>query len=78
MPHIFPGADNGTKLAAKPSYLLFLVPVLFAYEFWMSQRHPQFITCSAAAIILFRGELAVLLGLILLGELALKRVTVKQ
>nr|CAG4650094.1 EOG090X04MD [Sida crystallina] len=49
--------------------------VLFAYDFWLSQQHSKFITCSAAAIIIFRGELAILLGLILIGELVSKRVT---
>ena len=52
--------------------------VLLAFEFWLGQQQIRFIFCSAAAIIIFRGELAVLLGLILFGQLVTKRLTIHQ
>nr|SVE73502.1 EOG090X04MD [Daphnia atkinsoni] len=49
--------------------------VLLAYYYWLGQQHGKFIACSAAAILIFRGELAILLGLILLGELLTRRLS---
>ncbi|KAJ8873904.1 hypothetical protein PR048_024740 [Dryococelus australis] len=43
--------------------------VLFALHSWMRKRHAHFIYSSAAAIIIFRAELALFLGIILLMEL---------
>nr|SVE77549.1 EOG090X04MD [Daphnia lumholtzi] len=52
--------------------------VLFAYYYWLGQQHGKFIACSAAAILIFRGELAILLGLILLGELLARRLSLSR
>nr|SVE81262.1 EOG090X04MD [Daphnia magna] len=52
--------------------------VLFAYYYWLGQQHGKFIACSAAAILIFRGELAILLGLILLGELLTRRLSLSK
>ena len=49
--------------------------VLLAYCYWLGQQHGKFIACSAAAILIFRGELAILLGLILLGEILTRRLS---
>nr|CAH0109712.1 unnamed protein product [Daphnia galeata] len=49
--------------------------VLLAYYYWLGQQHGKFIACSAAAILIFRGELAILLGLILLGEILTRRLS---
>nr|CAG4641628.1 EOG090X04MD [Eurycercus lamellatus] len=52
--------------------------VLLAFDFWLGQQHDRFIASSAAAILIFRGELAVLLGLILLGELITRRLSIPK
>jgi len=52
-----------------------LVLVLFSLCFWLDQHHSKFIWTSAFAIIIFRSELCVLLGLIFLLELGTWRVS---
>ncbi|XP_061178921.1 dol-P-Man:Man(7)GlcNAc(2)-PP-Dol alpha-1,6-mannosyltransferase-like [Saccostrea echinata] len=52
-----------------------LVLVLFALAAWIRQNHGQFLWISGAAIIIFRSELAVFLGLILAAELFSKRLS---
>jgi len=52
--------------------------VLFAFDFWLARQVGLFITFSAAAIIIFRGELAVLMGFILIGELLNRRISVSK
>jgi len=52
--------------------------VLFAFDFWLARQTGLFITFSAAAILIFRGELAILMGLVLIGELFKKRISLPK
>nr|CAG4642455.1 EOG090X04MD [Evadne anonyx] len=52
--------------------------VLFAFDFWLARQTGLFITFSAAAILIFRGELAILMGFILIGELLNKRISISK
>lgn len=53
--------------------ILALPLVLLALQSWIKQQHAKFIYFSAAAIIIFRAELALFLGILLLTELFYQR-----
>jgi len=43
---------------------------------WIKGRHVELIWCSAIAILIFRSELVIYLGIIILIELFYKRLTI--
>ena len=49
--------------------------MLLAFQYWLDHCHSKFIWTSAFAIIIFRAELCILLGLILLLELVTRRLS---
>ncbi|XP_053678840.1 probable Dol-P-Man:Man(7)GlcNAc(2)-PP-Dol alpha-1,6-mannosyltransferase isoform X2 [Anopheles nili] len=51
--------------------------VLLAIDYWLNRCVRRFIVCSGAAIIIFRAELAMLLGLYLLYDLYYQRISVQ-
>lgn len=53
----------------------FVSVVLVAFQYWLDHCHSKFIWTSAFAIIIFRSELCILLGLILLLELVTRRLS---
>lgn len=48
-------------------------PALLTFRFWLMQQHGRFIWASGAAIIIFRFELSLLLGWVLLMEVGRRR-----
>lgn len=57
-------------------FLSFSWTVLLALAAWIKQNHTQFLWISGAAIIIFRSELAVFLGLILAAEIFSRRLSI--
>lgn len=53
-----------------------LIPTLLAFHYWMEHKHRKFIVASAIAVIIFRSELAILLGLIIVSELMSQRLSI--
>ncbi len=56
------------------TYLFF--PVLLALQWWMRGCHARFIWSSALAILVFRAELCLFLGLLLMMELGSRRLSI--
>jgi alpha-1,6-mannosyltransferase len=52
--------------------------VLLAVNSWLRRENAKFIWFSGTAIILFRAELALLLGLFLLFDIYYKRIDMKE
>ncbi|GLH10982.1 Mannosyltransferase [Gryllus bimaculatus] len=62
---------------SRPLPNIMVLPLaLLALHFWIKQWHSYFIYFSAAAIIIFRAELALFLGLLLLSDLLFRKVSV--
>ncbi|XP_055321374.1 probable Dol-P-Man:Man(7)GlcNAc(2)-PP-Dol alpha-1,6-mannosyltransferase [Sitodiplosis mosellana] len=58
---------------------VFALPlVLLAIAYWLERKKALFIYLSAAAILIFRAELAILLGLFLLYDISFQRITIKE
>lgn len=55
-----------------------LAITMYALGFWIENKMPKYIVTSAAAIILFRGELALFLGTILLMDLIVGRIGIQK
>ncbi|XP_035218777.1 dol-P-Man:Man(7)GlcNAc(2)-PP-Dol alpha-1,6-mannosyltransferase-like isoform X5 [Stegodyphus dumicola] len=49
---------------------------LFAFHYWLTRNQRMFLFTSAAAVIVFRAELSILLGLIALGEIISGRLNI--
>ncbi|KAJ8963153.1 hypothetical protein NQ318_018618 [Aromia moschata] len=58
--------------------ILALPLVLLALDGWLRNDHKYFVLFSGAAIIIFRVELALFLGILLLYDLYYKRITLKR
>lgn len=55
--------------------IMVLPLVLMAVHYWMKQEHSHFISYSAASIFIFRTELTLLLGILLLYDIIKKRIS---
>ena len=53
-----------------------LVPVLLSLAFWLNSNPTMFIFTAASSILIFRGELAMFLGAILLMEILVGKITI--
>lgn len=60
------------------TYLFFFPPAIFALSFWLVQRYGPFTWLAGFGIIVFRSELCMFFGNILLMDLHLRKVRLKQ
>lgn len=58
--------------------LIIIISVLLALDGWLKNNNKTFILFSGAAIVMFRSELALFAGILLLYDLYYKRITVKR
>ncbi|XP_060536342.1 probable Dol-P-Man:Man(7)GlcNAc(2)-PP-Dol alpha-1,6-mannosyltransferase isoform X2 [Cylas formicarius] len=64
---------------SRPLPNIFALPLaLLAFDGWFRNCHKSFILYSGAAIIIFRVELALFLGILLLHDLIYKRITLRR
>ncbi|KAH8354221.1 hypothetical protein KR084_003618 [Drosophila pseudotakahashii] len=61
----------------RPLPNIFALPiVLFAIAYWLRDQHKQFIICSGISILVFRSELALFLGLLLVVSLLQRKFSI--
>ncbi|XP_052834920.1 probable Dol-P-Man:Man(7)GlcNAc(2)-PP-Dol alpha-1,6-mannosyltransferase isoform X1 [Drosophila gunungcola] len=61
----------------RPLPNIFALPiVLFAIAYWLRDQHKPFIICSGIAILVFRSELALFLGLLLVMSLLQRKISI--
>ena len=69
--------QNNSKFFNSKSYKLFIyISVLFALKVWLKQQHKSFLWLSGAAILIFRAELSLFLGILLLLDIVRQRVSI--
>jgi len=53
-----------------------LIPTLLAFHYWMEHKHWNLIAASGIAVIVFRSELVILLGFVILTELISRKLDI--
>lgn len=59
-------------------FLFFSFLVLYALAFWLQGQTKPFIICSGIAILIFRSELLIFLGLLLAYDVIFRKVTISR
>lgn len=60
------------------SISIVIFSVLLAINYWLQGNKLRFILLSASAIIIFRAEIALLMGLFLLYDISYKRISIPE
>ena len=60
------------------NFIYYFISVLLALDGWLKNDNKQFLLFSGAAIIIFRFEVAMYLGLLLIYDMYHKRISVKE